>query len=559
MGAGWAHATVDGRILNFRSAPNPSGLNQAVDITADINWEDIKPTGTMTFYDGGVVIAGCGDLAMNGNGSGPTCTTRFNTAGDHMLTVTYSGDATYPAGQAGPIDQVVDASTRNYPRFYEQITTTDSANTQARVYFGVSGGDQVATGTATFSEGLLVRCADVPLQPLPYLSGNGGATCDFPVNAGSHTITVTYSGDANYRPGTTSATSGTAGYNNRRMDFDHDGEEDQLVRGDDGSLTAWLMNRLDVKGTIAIASDVTPQDVIKAADLDGDGTWDVVRQRPDGSATLYRISGGTVTPYALRAAGSGWHLTHTADLNGDGKADLLWRNDNGSVELWLMDGGTTLATSVLMPPGSPWSIQAIGDFNDDLRYDLVWQNAFDHSVGMWLMDGATVLERKTIMPAGTGWTPAYAADLEFDAMADLIWKNTDGSVGAWRMNGTTVVQRRTLMGPDTGWSLTQVGGLNYTQPHFLAWTHTDGSVGIWDMNGLDVRNRQSEMGPGTGWHLTDIGYGDGTGGALVWTHDSRAVGMWWLPYLTVNQRKAELPAGATYTVITHEARTAVAP
>ena len=41
--------------------------------------------------------------------------------------------------------------------------------------------------------------------------------------------------------------------------------------------------------------------------------------------------------------------------------------------------------------------------------------------------------------------------------------------------------------------------------------------------------------------------------------DTRAVGLWWLPYMTVNQRKTELPPGTTYTFITNDARTRVAP
>ena len=556
----------DGRIINFQATPNPSALNQQVSIHADINWADIKAQGTLTYYSGGVVIPGCESIALS-NGTSPPCVTRFSAAGTYSLTVSYSGDSTYPASTSAPISQVVDSSTLYYPVTSTSAFPADtysgstlvSRNTTGVADLVVKGGDQVATGTVDFFDGILARCTGVALQPAQYDPTVAVAECRFPVSRGSHRLTMNYSGDARYRPTSATATLGAPGFK-RILDFDGDGLEDQLVRGADGSITAWHMDRLTIKSTTFLMGGVTT-DVLKSADLNGDGITDLVRELPDGSTWAYLMNASGIASQAeLRAAGSGWHVTHAADFNGDGKIDLLWRHDSGAVEMWLMDGTTTLQSAAIMPAGTPWVVQLVGDFNGDLRNDLVWRNTADGTVGLWLMDGTTQLQRNTIMPAGTGWTPTHVADLDSDGMADLLWRHDSGMVGAWLMNGTTTVQHRTLMPAGTGWSITQVGGPSYYgAKHALVWTNTDGSVGIWDMNGLDLRNRVSQMGPGTGWHVTEYTDGDGTGAALVWTHDNGAVGMWWLPYLTMSQRQPELAAGSGSVVISNNVQTRVAP
>jgi len=549
-----AAAAQDGRVIGPNSTPNPSALNQNVTISASINWEDVKATGTITYLSNGTPIPGCQDMPLE-NGSPPSCNVAFSAAGDYQITAAYSGDSRYPANTGGPITQHVDSSTQYYPRLAPQAGTLDKP-TDGFADLAVYGGNQQATGTVSIYDGTLLRCTaplTVPTgSPYPY------AECHFPVSSGEHHLTMQYSGDANYRPGTATIDLGTGG-NKYWPDFNNDGYEDQLVRGDDGTLNAWLMDfqPYTMDATWTIANGITPADVIKAADVNGDGLTDLVREMPDGSSLVYLNQGNNAwSAQPLRAAGTGWHIAYAADFDGDGKVDLLWRNDNGAVEMWLMDGATAKQAMVIMPPGAPWRIALIGDFNGDARYDLVWQNTMDHSVGLWLMDGTTVLERKTVLPAGTPWTPTQVADLDGDGMADLLWTNTDGSVGAWLMNGTTAVQHRTIMGPGTGWSHQQVGAKYRT--NFLVWTHTNGSVGIWAMNGLDVSNRQSEMGPGTGWHLTEMAGGTGTSG-LVWTHDNRSVGLWSMPYLTPSVRQTALPPGSPYTVISPDAWTRIAP
>ena len=546
-----AAATVDGRIVFFGSSPNPSALNQQVTIHADINWEDVKPSGTMTYYSNGTVIPGCENMPFESNGAGGFCHTAFNAPGDYQLTVSYTGDGRYPPGTAGPITQHVDSSTR----YYSDLSGGDFVDDAhvAHTFVNVRGGTEYATGMVDFYDGILVRCADVPLQPN---QDSATAHCDYPASKGQHHLTFVYKGDALYRPGTSTWQMGVAGYK-RYLDFDGDNGEDTVVRGDNGDIQVWYMDRIVVKSTATVFTGTTSADIIKAADFNADGITDFVRQYPDGSATLSLTNG---TPTLLRGAGSGWQLTHLADFNGDGKADMLWRRADGSVEMWLMDGATVLQQVTIMPAG-PWRVQLVGDFNGDLRNDLVWRNDADGSVGLWLMDGTTVLERKSLMPAGTAWTPTHVADLNFDGMADLLWRNADGTVGAWLLNGTTVVDHRTLMGPGTGWSVAMVAQLHSDSPAAsdLVWVHDDGSVGAWLMNGLDVVTRKPLMGAGTGWKLVAISEMRAENTYLTWANTNRSVGMWDLDNMTVVWRETKLPPGSPYTVITEDVKTNVAP
>ncbi|MBC7710730.1 MAG: Ig-like domain repeat protein [Rhizobacter sp.] len=82
------------------SSSNPSMQSQAVTLSATISGQ--SPTGTMAFYDGAQVIAGCSAVALSsGNPATAACgsiTTLAN--GRHIITAAYSGDSNNGANQA---------------------------------------------------------------------------------------------------------------------------------------------------------------------------------------------------------------------------------------------------------------------------------------------------------------------------------------------------------------------------------------------------------------------------------------------------------------------------
>jgi len=551
-----AHAATSGSV-GLQSNVNPSALNQPVTLSTFINdqgGEEPTPTGTMTYLDGGTPIAGCQDVPLQSVTATTVCHTSFSSAGHHTLTATYSGDANYAPATGGPLDQVVDSGTAYYP-IMSAARAVYNGETGVDVLIQAQG--RMPTGSVTFMDGALTRCASVPLQPLD--ANYAHAFCPPDLSFGHHKFSIQYSGDSFYRAQTITPVIDGYGTSNTPMDFDARFGDDQLVLADDGTLYAWLMDGLTVMSKKAEIANAR-RGGIHVANFDADLYTDFLVELDDGSTWMWTNTSTGLFSFFLRPQGTGWHATHAADFNGDGKADILWRNDNGAVELWLMNGGTTLSTVPLMAAGSPWQVALLGDFNGDMRTDLVWRNTADGSVGLWLMDGASVLERKTLMPAGAPWMPAAVADLDSDGMADLLWTHqADGSVGAWLMNGTTAVARRTIMPAGSGWSLTRVASFTSgSSLDYLVWTHQCGAVGEWQMNGLDIAQRQQLMGCGTGWHLTGVSHPFGAA-TVTWTHDNGTVGMWRVNGFTVTQKQTMLQPGSGMTVVSSEAQTATAP
>ena len=104
------------------------------------------------------------------------------------------------AGSSGSVEQIVDpaASTTALtsapnPSVFGQLVTLTATVTSA--------GGQVTTGTVAFSDGATVLCAAAEVQP------DGTATCaidDF--GAGTHSLTATFSGSADFAVSTGQAT-----------------------------------------------------------------------------------------------------------------------------------------------------------------------------------------------------------------------------------------------------------------------------------------------------------------------------------------------------------------
>ncbi|HZZ92496.1 MAG TPA: Ig-like domain repeat protein [Usitatibacter sp.] len=532
--------------VSVTSNANPSISGHAVTLQASITGSAGTPTGTAAFLDGGSAISGCGSFTLSGGTA--SCTTNTLALGNHAITVQYSGDTAYDSATSSPaFTQTVNPPPKIDPTFaLTSSINPSSAGQVVTLSVALSGDNGTPTGTATFADGGAAVGACTSLM----LSG-GMTSCVTSLNAGSHSITVQYSGDNGYNAATSDALVQVVNGRKGIVDFDGDGKADLVMRNDDGSVAVWLMDGVTAKATPTVLGPASGTTIVKAADFDGDGVTDLVRQEADGTTTLYLIGGGTVRDTTvLRPAGTGWHLTHAADFNGDSKADLLWQHDNGAVEMWLMNGTVTASTATIMPAGTAWRVAKIADFNGDGKADLLWANGADASVGMWLMDGTTILQRTPIMGPNNTWTVAGAGDFNADGKADILWRAADGSVGLWLMNGPAQLARRTLVTGNSGWSIARVADVSGDGKADLLWANVDGSVGLWLMDGLDLVQRSSLLGPGTGWSSSGALDTNGDGQAdLAWTHSSGAVGLWLMNGTTVMQRGSQLPAGSPWHLI----------
>src|SRR6202011_5042578 len=98
----------DATTTALSSSVNPSVAGQSVTFTATVTANAPgagTPTGTVTFQDGGVNIAGCVNQALVAGSA--TCGVTYAGVGSHTITALYSGDASFSASTSAPLTQTV--------------------------------------------------------------------------------------------------------------------------------------------------------------------------------------------------------------------------------------------------------------------------------------------------------------------------------------------------------------------------------------------------------------------------------------------------------------------
>ena len=149
-------------------------------------------TGTVTFTNGTTTV--CSDVALSSAGTA-TCAQTYMSPGPQILTATYSGDANTLQSSGPASVSVSQASTSSTltatpgsPTFGQVVTLTAQVAASAPSTAGPA-----PTGTVTFAvDGQQVGAA---------IDLSGGQAQSQPITnlaPGTHQVTVTYSGDANY-------------------------------------------------------------------------------------------------------------------------------------------------------------------------------------------------------------------------------------------------------------------------------------------------------------------------------------------------------------------------
>ncbi|MEO5680108.1 MAG: Ig-like domain repeat protein, partial [Acidimicrobiales bacterium] len=177
------------------SSPNPSTGGQSVTFSATVSVPapgsatGATPSGTVAFKDGTATL--CAAAALTG-GTTATCTAAVNGAGSHGITAVYSGDGEFrPATSPASTQTVLGA-----PAVAAVTSPANPSVSGQRVTYGATvarqgAGTATPTGTVTFNDG------STPLCPAVVLSA-GQASCAASLPAGSHPLTVAYSGDTTF-------------------------------------------------------------------------------------------------------------------------------------------------------------------------------------------------------------------------------------------------------------------------------------------------------------------------------------------------------------------------
>ena len=189
------------------SSVDPSVSGESLFYTAAVNAiapAGGTPTGTVAFLDGASTIAGCGAQPLVAGTA--SCTVTYAGVGTHAITAVYSGDANFATSTSPILTQTVDqGATATFVTSSVDPSVTGQNVTYTTVVTAPAPASGTPTGTAEFLDGAstISGCGAQPLV-------GGVAACNVVyASAGSHAITVIYSGDPNFTGSTSSVVTQT--------------------------------------------------------------------------------------------------------------------------------------------------------------------------------------------------------------------------------------------------------------------------------------------------------------------------------------------------------------
>ncbi|QIY66078.2 Ig-like domain repeat protein [Streptomyces sp. RPA4-2] len=183
-----------GTSTTLTSTPDPSVFGQPKVLTATVTATAPGtgiPTGTVSFFDGATLI---GTSTLTGGVA--TLTTSTLSVGSHALTATYNGSASYNTSTS-----LIDTQTVNKANTSTTLTSTPDPSVfgQPKVLTATvtatAPGTGTPTGTVSFFDG-------ATLIGTSTLTGGVATLTTSTLTVGSHPLTATYNGSANYNTST---------------------------------------------------------------------------------------------------------------------------------------------------------------------------------------------------------------------------------------------------------------------------------------------------------------------------------------------------------------------
>lgn len=196
---GWNNATAtdvtqvvnNGTSTALTSSLNPANFGQTVMFTATVSavGSAIKPTGSVTFTDGGTPIA---TVAVAANGTA-TFTSSTLAAGAHDIGAAFTGSNGWGNSVATDLSQVISAKTYTTFSVSPQTLQFGTTVTFTAIAHSSDGGGGVPTGPIAFMDGS-TRLATVPVD------GAGQATyTNSTLTVGAHRVGASFIGTNGYQ------------------------------------------------------------------------------------------------------------------------------------------------------------------------------------------------------------------------------------------------------------------------------------------------------------------------------------------------------------------------
>jgi hypothetical protein len=186
--------------ISLVGSGSPSSPGNAVTFTATLS-AGFSPTGSVTFQNNGVNIAGCVSVALSGLTA--ECVTSALPQGSHPITANYNGDVNNLTATSNTVTQVVLTGTT--------IVLSPSNLTEVRFGQAVSVGYTVSGGVAP-NEGNVTVTATRPGSTVTCTAAASAGSCTLtslvttgPALLDGYTVTAAYAGDANDGSSSTAA------------------------------------------------------------------------------------------------------------------------------------------------------------------------------------------------------------------------------------------------------------------------------------------------------------------------------------------------------------------
>ena len=348
---------------SLTASPNPSSTVQTVTLTATVS--PSNATGTVIFRDAATSL-GSGTVS----GGIATLTAGPFTLGSHSLTAAYSGDtndtaSTSPAQTHTVGSPTASVSLGSLMAIYDGTPKSATGFTSPaglKLHFTYNGSATAPTAASTYT--VLATVSD------NVFAGSATGTLTIGVAKPSGTLTMAAGSPITTGTNTVAVANG---------DFNGDGFQDiASVSSGDGTVTVLLGDGTGhfTQPHSPFAAGTNPSS-IAVGDFNGDGVQDLAVANFASNNVTVLLGDGTGNFNAAAgspfAVGSGPVGVVAADLNGDGFWDLAVVNTNDSTVSVLLSNGvggfSPASGSPLRAGVNPLGL-ALGDFNLDGKLDI---------------------------------------------------------------------------------------------------------------------------------------------------------------------------------------------
>ena len=309
------------------------------------------------------------------------------------------------------------------------------------------GSGVAATGTITYA-------FDSGTNHTVSLAGGAAAISIPTLTVGSHTVSITYNGDANYAPASTSVSLTIVGASQTTIASLTSTTAQINVFGFGFTPPSGQLSFQDVTSGSAVAAPVTlntanaapsllPQvttstgvnslpDWTELGDVNGDGNLDLITSVFGTDSVNVQLGNGDGTfgsaTSILIAAGFGPAEVHAVSLRGNGTLDLIAGSFNtNQIAVMLGNGNDTFQPPTFYTVGTasntPTSLTT-GDFNHDGNLDVAVANTGDNTITILLGNGSgTLTPQSPSISVGRAPEAIRAGDFNGDGFTDLAVAN----------------------------------------------------------------------------------------------------------------------------------------